>query len=297
MFKKSIDNNFFKRYNVIQIIMGCCASAKTIPIDKITISLFGLDNAGKTCISHAIVGDFDFDCIPTVGFGKSELMYDNINLTIFDLGGSSKFRSVWQRYYAFIYGFIYVVDSSDKDRFAENKETLESIISDPMMAGKPYVVLSNKTDISDHASIDVIRKELNIPKNIKIYETIATEVKNNKCHDGITISTSDLMDTIIKKIEVLQKKLNADIEEQEEINRKEREEKLERIRRNREANSKQSSDSTSDNVTSTQQSTDNATSTNDTNMNKSTTIESNMLDDSNVNLHINNNTNDSFEKN
>lgn len=274
--------------------MGCCASAKTITIDEITISLFGLDNAGKTSVSHALIGDYDFNCIPTVGFGKSDLLYDNIKLTIYDLGGSSKFRSVWQRYYAFIYGFVYVIDSSDKERFAENKETLEGILSNPMMAGKPYVVLANKADISGHASVDEIRKQLNIPKDIQIYETIATEVKNDKCHEGITNAISYLMDVVIKKIESLQKKLNADIEEQNEINRREHEAKMERIRkfRENEANAKQSDDSMSD----IHNSTDNATSTCDTNLNKSTTVESNnMLDDSNINL-LNNN-NDSAEKN
>ncbi|OHT03552.1 ADP-ribosylation factor family protein [Tritrichomonas foetus] len=254
--------------------MGCCASAKTVAQEEIVISIFGLNNAGKTCLLHALNGSYDFDCVPTIGFAHATMMYDATKLTIYDLGGSAKFRSVWQRYYAFIFGFVYVVDSSDPEKFEESKKTLEGILAHPMMAGKPYVVVANKQDIDGHVSKDEIRKKLEIPEDVEIYDAIVTEVKDGKCNPGVTNSVTKLIQKILNSYDSIQKKRVADIEEQEEIEKAEHAKKLERIR------SRQNEESSESSSNSIQPSSDHATSSNGTKINNnSTTLESNIDDE------------------
>lgn len=251
--------------------MGCCGSSGTGTISSITISLFGLDNAGKTCISRALVGKFnDFDTVPTVGFSTTHLSYNDSIIEIYDLGGSARFRSVWQRYFAFISGFIWVVDSADKDKLEESKQTLNQIINHSMMTGKPYVIVANKSDLQGHASIDEIRRALDIPNDIQIIEASATE-STDKCNPGLTKSLNSLLSQISENYKFLSEKIINDIEKQKEIQRKESEEKMARLRQMKE-------NELDDIPNSTTTSSDQATETNDTNMNKSTTIETNCQD-------------------
>ena len=251
--------------------MGCCASAKTVAIDEITVSIFGLNNAGKTCILHALSGNYDFDCVPTIGFAQQNMMYDNTKLTIYDLGGNPKFRSVWERYYAYIFGFLYVIDSSDREKFDESKDTLEKILSHPMMAGKPYVIIANKQDIDGCATKDEIRKIFEVPENVKIYDSVAIEVKDNHCHPGVLKSLESLIEVISQKYQAIQTKRIGDMKEQEEIEKREHEEKMKRIQELRE---KRETGETPN--SSVPPSTDNATETNGSvKLNASTTLESN----------------------
>ena len=52
------------------------------------------------------------DTAPTVGFVSENLILDNYDIKIFDLGGGKKIRNIWKQYFVEVYGIIYVVDSS-----------------------------------------------------------------------------------------------------------------------------------------------------------------------------------------
>lgn len=51
-------------------------------------------------------------------------------MTVWDIGGQTKIRPLWRYYYQDTNAIIYVVDSSDSDRFAESREELHGMLQD-----------------------------------------------------------------------------------------------------------------------------------------------------------------------
>ena len=54
----------------------------------------------------------------------------HISFTVWDVGGQTKIRPLWQHYFQDTDAIIYVVDSADRERVSEAREELESILSD-----------------------------------------------------------------------------------------------------------------------------------------------------------------------
>ena len=71
-------------------------------------------------------------------------------------------------YYAFkincFAGLIYVIDSNDRERFAESFDELTGILSHDEMRGVPVVVLANKQDMPNAASCSDIADALQLHK-------------------------------------------------------------------------------------------------------------------------------------
>lgn len=79
---------------------------------KITLGMFGLDNAGKTTLLSALEGEINPNTLPTVGFTPLQFRSDNCDVCIFDLGGAANFRGIWTHYFHDCHGIIYVIDSA-----------------------------------------------------------------------------------------------------------------------------------------------------------------------------------------
>lgn len=80
------------------------------------------------------------DTTPTVGYEPHEFKYGSSNLRIYDLGGGSKIRDVWKHYLAESYGFIYVIDSSNRNRINECRSVFSSFVENEQVAGKPILM-------------------------------------------------------------------------------------------------------------------------------------------------------------
>lgn len=215
--------------------MGCVATSAvaTIPMDEVQISILGLDNAGKTCFLRALTGDFNFDSVPSVGMDNREFMYDDTKIKIYDLGGSAAFRSIWKRFFAEIWGYVYVVDAADPARFEESKKTLKEMMSDKMLTGKPFIVVANKQDKEGAVSAKELKKALGL-KDVPVFEATAIEVgEDNKCNQGVSDAVTELIVQILKKYPTIAKKREKDMEYQRLIEEKEREEKRARLMKRR----------------------------------------------------------------
>lgn len=80
------------------------------------------------------------DVSPTVGYEPHQLRYQNQNLTLYDLGGGIRVRDIWRHYLAESYGFVFVVDASDRNRLNESKLTFHSFIESEKVVGKPILM-------------------------------------------------------------------------------------------------------------------------------------------------------------
>ena len=81
--------------------------------------------------------------LPTVGQNTTTIKFEskdsdsplasqfkNINLKFWDLGGQKSLRNMWSRYFKQCHGIIFIIDSTDTERFQECYETLIDIAHD-----------------------------------------------------------------------------------------------------------------------------------------------------------------------
>ena len=61
-------------------------------------------------------------------------------MVFYDLGGGKKIRDIWKNYLSEVYGIIYVVDSSNRERISEVKENLRSLLEHKQVQEKPLLV-------------------------------------------------------------------------------------------------------------------------------------------------------------
>ena len=56
------------------------------------ISMVGLDAAGKTTIMYKLKFGEDVTTVPTLGFNVEEIVFQNITMTVWDIGGQKAIR-------------------------------------------------------------------------------------------------------------------------------------------------------------------------------------------------------------
>ncbi len=103
--------------------------------------------------------------MPTIGFNVETLKYKKTSLTVWDVGGQQRIRTLWRHYYQNTQGLIYVVDSSDKDRLAESAEELQAILSAEDMADAKVLVYANKQDVTGAATSKQVAEALGLSKD------------------------------------------------------------------------------------------------------------------------------------
>ena len=72
-------------------------------------------------------------------------------------------RKIWRDYFAAVDGVVFMVDSSDRDRFYLVKQELDYLLNAEELANVPFVILGNKIDMRGAASEDELRNVLGLP--------------------------------------------------------------------------------------------------------------------------------------
>ncbi|KXT02315.1 hypothetical protein AC578_238 [Pseudocercospora eumusae] len=160
---------------------------------EMDITMIGLQNAGKTSLLRVLAGgEFTIDSIPTVGFNMKRVQKGHVTLKWYvvvlinalhwDLGGQPRFRSMWERYCRGVNAIVFIVDSADKEALPVAKEELHILLEKPAMEGIPLLVLGNKSDLANHASVDELIDALNLKsvthREVSCYGISAKEETN-----------------------------------------------------------------------------------------------------------------------
>jgi len=155
--------------------------------------MLGLDAAGKTTILYQLKLGESVSHVPTIGFNFETVEYKNIKFNVFDVGGQYKLRLLWRHYFQNTNALIYVLDSSDSERFVLAKETLQSLLQEEELNGIPVLIFANKADVAN-TSLKEIAKEI--------------EVEQLKGHDWYVQSTCALTrEGLYEGLDWLSKKL------------------------------------------------------------------------------------------
>ena len=126
--------------------------------DELNVLMIGLDKAGKTTVLEKVKGMYsdlpgmDPDKIlPTVGLNVGKIDFSSsTKLILWDLGGSSGLRKIWDKYYADCHAILFVVDATDPERFDEAKDALDRPLGSRETFGAPLLVMAAKSD--DHSA-------------------------------------------------------------------------------------------------------------------------------------------------
>ena len=121
------------------------------------IVFMGLDNAGKTTLLHMLTHDKMTQSPPTFHPGSEEFTVGNCKIKAFDLGGHETARKVWDNYHSTADAVIYLIDTADRERFAEAKQELDKLLAIEGMQNTPFLILGNKIDIAGAASEQELR--------------------------------------------------------------------------------------------------------------------------------------------
>ncbi|KZF22717.1 ARF/SAR protein [Xylona heveae TC161] len=113
---------------------------------EIRILILGLDNAGKTTLLWRLKIGEVVTTTPTIGFNIESVTYNNLNFTVWDLGGQTSIRPYWRCYYADTAAVIFVIDSTDIDRIGTAAEELAAMLHEEELRDAALLVFANKQD-------------------------------------------------------------------------------------------------------------------------------------------------------
>lgn len=126
------------------------------------IAVVGLDAAGKTTMLNFLRFDKNIETLPTIGVNVEVLQRENVNLSIFDLGGQMHFRNLWGTLMRGSSAIIFVIDSSDRARLEEAKTELWNVLLDPQFPDAPLLVVANKQDVEGAMDVNEIISVCNL---------------------------------------------------------------------------------------------------------------------------------------
>jgi len=144
-----------------------------IYLPKILVT--GPFNAGKSTFVHSLsTRAVSVDRKgTTIALDHGHIDYKGFSADIFGTPGQNRFDPIIKMISGEAMGVFLVVDSTNPENFNRAQQMLEITTE----YGLPYVIIANKQDMQDAISIDDIRKQLNIPEEIPVVSTIATEKK------------------------------------------------------------------------------------------------------------------------
>jgi len=153
VFSKTIKNKYIKPNQIIMV---------------------GLDDSGKTTILYRLKLNHNiYDVMPTSSFNVESVNIVKRNgCTIWDISGMENLRPLWKTYVRKSDGIIFVIDSSNSERFDEAKVELENILNSKDARGIPLLILANKQDKKESLTPIELSQRLNLDsldKSVKWY--------------------------------------------------------------------------------------------------------------------------------
>ncbi|TMS35971.1 hypothetical protein L596_003249 [Steinernema carpocapsae] len=117
------------------------------------VVMLGLDNAGKSTIMYRLKLNQFVQPAPTIGFNCEKFrptsgVAKGQGFSVWDVGGQEKLRPLWRSYIRHTDAVVFVIDSTDVDRFEEvHVELLNLMRMADLPKHVPILLLANKQDL------------------------------------------------------------------------------------------------------------------------------------------------------
>jgi len=122
-------------------------------------------HSGKTTVVHVIKhGEIDVATTPSIGVDFQIVKISELTILAWDYGGREAARPILLQNFRNIQAFIFVVDSSDRDRIDEAREQLHQIVNKDELKHKTILIFGNKQDVSNAMTPDELRDKLALAK-------------------------------------------------------------------------------------------------------------------------------------
>ena len=125
--------------------MGILMSLYWLPREA-RVLMLGLDGAGKTTILNQVKLGETQTTVPTIGFNVESVKVEGLSLQIWDVGGQTMIRSLWDRYFKDADAVVFVIDSSDRERISTAKKELDELMSAFLLKDAVFLIFANKSD-------------------------------------------------------------------------------------------------------------------------------------------------------
>ncbi|KAK9451144.1 ADP-ribosylation factor family-domain-containing protein [Limtongia smithiae] len=136
--------------------------------EEYSVLILGLDNAGKTTLLEQLKRIYNEGrsvpadkIVPTVGQNMSHVTVGKMHMKLWDVGGQENLRSLWRAYYSDCHAIVFVVDSTDRARIEECRNSLQAVVTDDTTEGIPVLMLANKQDRDDSMEVEDIKEIFN----------------------------------------------------------------------------------------------------------------------------------------
>jgi ADP-ribosylation factor protein 1 len=158
------------------------------------VLMVGLDCAGKTTILYKLKLGEVVTTIPTIGFNVESVEFQNINFTVWDVGGQDKIRPLWRHYYQNTQGIIFVIDSNDRERIDDSqgaehsaKEELQRMLAEDELRDAVLLVFANKQDLPNAMNVNEVteRLGLNQMRNPRWYIQATCATSGDGLYEGL----------------------------------------------------------------------------------------------------------------
>eukprot|EP00483_Globobulimina_turgida_P007726 UN07741 len=159
--------------------------------------------------------------LPTYGFTNHiiPIKFKNYEISLFDLGGSITIRGYWDNYYSEAHCVIFVIDSSDADRFEQVRKQFTLLTKARNLQNKPILIICNKCDSPTFVSSKIVSRKINVESikaPYKIIETSATLKTKSILDQGLMF----LLLTVHQNYEIINKKIQLNHKEVSKIENK-----------------------------------------------------------------------------
>lgn len=122
------------------------------------ILMLGLDAAGKTTILYKLKLGETVNSVPTIGFNVETVKLNKITLSIWDVPVKERLKPLLKHYFPDTHGFIFVIDTSDRQRIDEAKQDFIEFTNSDDLKDVPLLVFANKKDIGVMTTDEICEK-------------------------------------------------------------------------------------------------------------------------------------------
>ena len=157
-------------------------------IKGINAVMIGLDAGGKTTMLYKLKLGEVVTTIPTIGFNVETVEYKDMKITIWDIGGQDKIKTLWRHYYQNCHhAVIFVLDATDRERFQTAVTDFQHVMTEPELNEAVFLILANKMDLPSSMTLQEIATGMSLHTygNSKVCLMGSCAITGDGLNDGL----------------------------------------------------------------------------------------------------------------